>query len=118
MYHTEHEHDVLVKLFVMSLGVKVHLPAEICTSVTKRSLWGNLCDLAARSAMALMISSQRAATSSGCSRPRTTCDGTVRTMFSNSNSVQGPGAVRSFNHSAAVVAPEKNKERSRSIKML
>lgn len=86
-----------------------HLPWEICTSATKRSLRGNLCGMAARSAMALMISSQSAANSSGHSRSRTASDGTVRMMLSNSNSAQGEGAVRSSDQSAAVVTPEPTK---------
>ena len=91
------------------LQIQIHLPWEICTSATKRSLRGNLCGFAARSAMALNISFQSAANSSGRSRPRTALDGTVRMMFSNSNSAQGEGAVRSKDHSAAVVTPEENK---------
>ena len=87
-----------------------HLPWEICTSATKRSLRGNLCGMTARSAMAFMMSFQWAANSSGRSRFRTASDGTVRMMLSNSNSAQGEGAVRSSDHSAAVVTPEKNKK--------
>lgn len=88
---------------------QTYLPWEICTSVTKRSLRGNLCGMAARSAMPLMMASQCAANSSGRSRPRTTSDGTVRMMFSNSSSAQGEGAVRSRDQLAAVVSPEGNK---------
>lgn len=84
------------------------LPWEICTSATKRSLRGSLCGMTARSAIPLMMLSQCAANSSGRSRFRTASDGTVRMMFSNSNSAQGEGAVRSKDQSAGVVTPEKN----------
>ena len=86
-----------------------HLPWEICTSATKRSLRGNLCGMTARSAMPLMMSFHCVANSSGRSRFRIASDGTVRMMLSNSNSAQGEGAVRSSDHSAAVVTPEKNR---------
>lgn len=87
---------------------QTHLPWEIWTSDTNLSLRGNLCGMTARSAIPLMMVSQCAANSSGRSRSRTTSDGTVRMMFSNSNSAHGEGAVRSKDQSAGVVTPRKN----------
>ncbi len=91
------------------LPSQIHLPWEICTSVTKHSLRGNLCGMAARLAMPLMMLSQSAANSSGRSRLQTISDGTVRMMLSNSNSAQGEGAVRSNDQSATVVTPEEKR---------
>lgn len=55
--------------------------------------------------MALMMSFQRAASSSGRSRLQTASEGTVMMMLSNSISAQGEGAARSRDQSAAEVTP-------------
>lgn len=71
-----------------------------------RSLRGNLGGIVASSATAFIKLFQSFANSSARSRSRTTFDGTVRMMLSNSNSAQGDGAARSCDHLQAVVTPE------------
>lgn len=73
-----------------------------------RSLRSKLCGIAARSAMAIIISRQSAINVSGHLILWTKTDGIVRTMLSASNSAQGAGAVRRCDQSVTVVSPSQN----------
>lgn len=72
-----------------------------------RSLRRSSFGMAARSATPFIMSCQSPINVSGASKCRTKSDGTVRMMLSPSNSAQEDGALRSCDHSAAVVTPEK-----------